>query len=700
MAFNIFFRIPFVSFRNGTSYVVNVYKDGTPPSGYPLTLKGAEEPFVTDEDADDDVFMPVRTQSGSLRIVDDGWATDTNNQTVAFSWRDMAAANDMDTPVRLMAGSTIVWQGFMQSQTYGNTLYGNPQELEFPVQCCLSVLEARQISNDSIITGQLHNFAFLLQYMLSEMPFASFTQIVVQGNTDAQAWLLKKFDWQNFLDSNDEETDKPRYTDLSVLEDMCRFWGWTARTQGTVLYLMCADDSSEQEFLTLNSTQLNTLADGRTAGSTGGSFTEKTLTPEFTSTESEDYQVRGPNKATVKGDCNKQDTVMQFAPKVVRDILEEGNEYTWVTDGDDSQVGFFTTAIVKSFASQVMSGTSLNPSETSVRGFCRRQIFSSTDSDKATKVDIISVDTTDAQNLTARVSINSERARSYGGGSLGISGTVWNGSQQWDDGTSDYRYLLLHVGIGATYATAQWFSMSISGAGVITQGWATASGTPPVVRVQVKSGQLKGFACYPPDALLLTFSFVTETIPVPDGLNGKIFIDVVGMEDVRGNSVNYVDSAFQVGDLSIDFTREETFIPTSIAIKRPRTMNDERQSSAEYTSSSFGKTDGEWNADCIFASDNNMEYGYGLLMNANGTFMGKLTYNGSPTDQYAEQHLANRVATFWQSARRKVYLELTASNAGDITPRHKVTFDGTVFHPISISRNWRDDIVELNMIQI
>ena len=55
MAFQVFYKILFKSLRSGTVYTVNIYKDGTLPSGYPLTLKGAAQPFVTEEDNDEDM---------------------------------------------------------------------------------------------------------------------------------------------------------------------------------------------------------------------------------------------------------------------------------------------------------------------------------------------------------------------------------------------------------------------------------------------------------------------------------------------------------------------------------------------------------------------------------------------------------------------------------------------------------------------
>ena len=61
MAFSIHWKIIFKSLRAGTVYTANVWKDGTLPSGYPLKLKGSEEPFTTDEDDDEDMFAPIRT---------------------------------------------------------------------------------------------------------------------------------------------------------------------------------------------------------------------------------------------------------------------------------------------------------------------------------------------------------------------------------------------------------------------------------------------------------------------------------------------------------------------------------------------------------------------------------------------------------------------------------------------------------------
>jgi hypothetical protein len=42
----------------------------------------------------------------------------------------------------------------------------------------------------------------------------------------------------------------------------------------------------------------------------------------------------------------------------------------------------------------------------------------------------------------------------------------------------------------------------------------------------------------------------------------------------------------------------------------------------------------------------------------------------------------------------------TVAVIGDMDPMTKVTVDGTECYPIAISREWRDDVVELTVLEI
>ena len=405
----IHWQIPFKSLRSGTDYTVNIY-DST-YSGNPIILKGGAQPFTTQESDDDDEFIPIRTHTGYLRIIDDGLDANGN----AFNWKTLLPATDTDRPVTLTAGGTVVWQGFMQSQNFGGVLYGNPQEREFPIQCPLAVLEGTDINYQHT---EIENFAYLLQRIVNAIDVVSggtenssgvittngtihINNIYVQGNTDAQSWLLKRIDWQNFADEDSDGNLIARFNLYQCLEDLCRFWGWTARTYRNNLYLTCADDSSEQSWLTLTRANLDSMAGGSTAGTTGGSFSTlnyDSLTDIFASVEQNDYRQRGANKATVKADCNVFDeTIYESFPNDTVKQMEEGG-WQGVTQYGDIKVNYtnnkysFTTSYFS--ASAVSGNASFN-----LARFIK-------DNDQSTKSKVIRILKT--YNGTPYVSFNSK----------------------------------------------------------------------------------------------------------------------------------------------------------------------------------------------------------------------------------------------------------------------------------------------------
>ncbi len=60
MAWNIHWQCCFQSL-GGTQYAVNIYEQDY--DGSIVQLIGSDKPFVTQEDDDDDVFTPIRTQT-------------------------------------------------------------------------------------------------------------------------------------------------------------------------------------------------------------------------------------------------------------------------------------------------------------------------------------------------------------------------------------------------------------------------------------------------------------------------------------------------------------------------------------------------------------------------------------------------------------------------------------------------------------
>lgn len=688
MAFNIHYRIPFKSLRQGTNYVVNIWKDGSPSTGV-KTVDAAADPFTTEEDDDEDIFTPMRTQSGTLRIL----ATDD------LDWRVMMPANTFDTPVTLTTGSTVVWQGFINPEIFGNTLYGGPvQETEIAVQCPLAALDSEMVDNGVV---QVTNFAYLIKTVIDTIGIKTggtnatngvigIDTIVVGGGEYARQWLMKRFDWQNFYTTDSDGAQKAKYSLKSILEDMCRFWGWTARTMGRTLYLTNADVVNDEErLLTLSYSELSTLAGGTSSGSVSARQATASLDGDiYVSTDNEDRQIKGASRAIVAVDCNPQKSVMEFAPKTVEDILEKDSTWTWV-QGDEDLTGYFTTPTKQSFSTDVMTGTSAG----GYNGFCRRQIFSSTEAESAEKSDMIMMsDAYDGSTPLAQLTLL--RSHNYSGGSLSISGRLYQGYKEMHVDEPGTWFLWIRLGIGASRSTAKWYKLTCDHNGNIFSSWESS---PQLLALKVNGNTIAGFAAWGTlpifDSSMMEWGLF-KSIPVDSDTKGQLFIDLMGMRHIERGTTEGDLAGFEV-----KFSRDVTYIQSNTEARRSRTMEDDRISEKEYTSTNNGQGEGEWSTDCIFASDNNMQYGFGLVMNeSDGSFMEYAQYPSA--FEHPEQHLADRVTRYLSLPRRCLNVKVKSSAAVEVNPLRPVYIDGTMTHPTAISHDWWNDITILTLIQI
>ena len=116
-------------------------------------------------------------------------------------------------------------------------------------------------------------------------------------------------------------------------------------------------------------------------------------------------------------------------------------------------------------------------------------------------------------------------------------------------------------------------------------------------------------------------------------------------------------------------------------------------------SASIEVTSEEASESNMFATDKNLAVGFGLVSNPNGTMMTGVTYGGGGSE-IPEQHLADRIVGYWATAKRKIECELRLNVVGNVYPSYKVTMDGSTLYPISISHDWRDDIMRLNLMEV
>ena len=525
------YSITFKSLRTGTVYTLNI-GGGT---GDAVPLKGGAQPFVTQEDDSDDQFAPIRTQSGYIRIVDDGLDANGN----AFDWKDLIPQTNTSRPVTLTAGGTVVWQGFMQSQNFSGILYGNPQEREFPVHCVLSALNGVDIP--TVVPQNLQmilNFGSLLGYIFGNVATLSGNalangEFVFQCASRAQTILGAKIDWSNFLTTDEEGNSAANYTLYQILEDFCRFWGYTVRTYRRDIIFTCADDTTQTTGIRFASESALASISGSTLSSM---YTTVTIPDSFVDADNDDTVILGPGKAEVKADTNSQKEVVEFAPYEVEKQMEGSPaNYTWVSGGEDL-VGYFTTPYINSFDCPTLTGTGK---------FCRRQIYSTQDQTDSTETDLICF--TGYEGSTVINKMQTKVPRSYGGGSIKMNCQCFHGAEALSPNSLDN--VKMQLGIGMDRASAKWFYCYVGlGEYTVNSGWKTAaenSGVIPSFRQHLGAQMgplivtINGWKSFP-------------AIPVADNLYGYLFIEFYGCSEDFGFG------EFELGKFSVEFSREKT----------------------------------------------------------------------------------------------------------------------------------------------
>lgn len=269
MAWNVHYTVPFKSIE-GNDYIVKVYEWNY--KGDTVTLTGAAEPFVTQEDDDDNIFIPIRTQSGYLRVIDE-----TEDGLLMLS---MAPKNNIEKLVQLIQNITdngvttekVRWQGFLQAQSYSQSWDKNVKQVEFPVKSFLGALS--DVSIQSSDAGRLVNFAYYI--------YASFTSLVREGggitpyknvhfmgdlysvatekySNDVSSWLMLQSMPSPFF-STEEVANEGNTINVDVgkswsevLEDIMSFLGLTMREDGDNLYF-CQYDGTEVALHTITRT--------------------------------------------------------------------------------------------------------------------------------------------------------------------------------------------------------------------------------------------------------------------------------------------------------------------------------------------------------------------------------------------------------------------------------------------------------------
>lgn len=691
----IHWQVKFKTLRAASLLTANIYDDTY--SGSPLQLKGGAVPFETQEDDTDDMFTPIRTQSGYLRIVDDGTAVNSSNQSVAFNWRDFIPTTDTDRPVTLTdSNNNVLWQGFLQAQNFGAALYESPQERDFPLQCSLTVLECADINYDQ---KEIKNFAYLLQQIVGSIPATCRpSSFYVQGGADAQTWLLKCLDWQNFVnEDSDEGTLEARFTMYEALEMMCRFWGWTARTMGTALYLTCADDNDEQTWLSLTAANLATMAGGTSAGTTSAAPSAVAIPGDiFGSVNNQDFQLRGPNKVDITADTNTAD---EYIIDPMDDQLVKDMKATAWQDGtlvDDVHY----TEDIRSIDRNFWSGTAM-PDLASFN-IEYKLVSDGQDAFHWQEIGPVIRIIQSYSNGIAFVSMVTKYEHLFADGFFRLEGEVYRQGEIYNSTSDGFfagnGYMQMRLGIGKTRDSATWWDGK-QWSNSITEFKATIGNRDKDI-----------YTLWWPDQSVANAKETNIIAVGSTGLSGLLFVELLGsnsqvVTDISGQK------CFDIKNFRVRFTKNNTVTKQGLSDSEPFPNSGYWMISEiddlpkpVYKAVNNNNLRENLSESVDLGSERQMNLGWGIVLNPVNTYMSEIAYGGA--NAHPEQHLADRIVNLWSTSKRRIDCELlthdgsAATVVASLTPQNKVSIDGSTMYPVAISHNWRDDVTSLKLIEI
>jgi hypothetical protein len=127
----------------------------------------------------------------------------------------------------------------------------------------------------------------------------------------------------------------------------------------------------------------------------------------------------------------------------------------------------------------------------------------------------------------------------------------------------------------------------------------------------------------------------------------------------------------------------------------PLLPSNQDKTTYEFTAENDSACVEEWNADCIFCSFGPVKFGYGIYFAGDGS-----AHPGRQEDTLAYR-VGGQSTGYWKQSKLMYRTELLANDqyVAALTPQYEATIDGVGCYPVSIGRDWRDDVAKVIFIQ-
>ena len=202
------YRIPFKDSDN-KAYEVLVYRDGY--TGEVKELTGAPSCFVVSGTDEDFMYVPVRTSSATISVLDSDLLL------------DLYSINNQYARVQLYRDGVLEWTGYIKPEQFTQPYVPTVEAISVECVCALATLEHMEYKELNPIYGTTTLWN-LMKYLISSakggynavyMPWVYGTGASVSGNVFERITLIEN----NFI--------KEEMNLMEVLEAVCKFLGWT-----------------------------------------------------------------------------------------------------------------------------------------------------------------------------------------------------------------------------------------------------------------------------------------------------------------------------------------------------------------------------------------------------------------------------------------------------------------------------------------
>jgi len=671
-----------VSFRTRSERlgVLNLYEDNY--SGEVVELTPAAVPFETQEDSADTWFVPIRKQTGYIRVLDEG-NTD-----------GIMPVGMKDRYVEYTEDGTLMWCGYVVPDVFSADWDVTPNEVELPVTGGLGVLEGEYLNADDGLG--VVRIAKLL-YECLEATGIAYRKIYIpkevtfnNANNDYLCPLKLEVSRYNFFKDNDslnsEDEDWTRYngqTMYEVLTELMKFWGWTIRERGDEVWITSTVNSGSVE---ITMAQLQTLANGGSASGNDVAVQSYSVSGfELAGSDHKRDVLQGRKKIVVKASVRPVGIVVPSIDKgkmvfIGSSVMEQNGYYyknkLYRPKGgyDDVELkSYARTTPTESYGSwrpvvQNMEALTLyvgamfvSTERVSAEDYAKKKNWNLIDGIRINLTDWTGQTPTESEAESLPIlRMRSRQMANYTSGAFVISAQTWARTNEFGQGDIEENgkgTIKMQFRVGDMYWDGEgWvnrkteFPVEIGN----EEDPEAVTGKGKIINTKTLEQPYTGADGY--------------VMPIEQSLSGEVELVIHALQDYGGYYMLMLEN-FKVEYYGVDDEEKKREDDTNrYARTTGLNSNDEEEFSL------------------AMATDNNNKAGYGIL-SRDGTNVGNLYFVGNGTDR-PEMNLVKKGVSLYNRTTEKLTLQIERK---EINPQDVMTRNGKRYAMVSEAVNWQEE---------